>query len=196
MALWHAQDVKTYGYDKILQPVLNSLLQLESDDGGVVVSMQHKDVLVRAALVLISADNLGYHSLFGFFESFTTKKFCRFCECSRESADRNFLESLFVLRNKTSYDAAVKAIGSANHNMKETGIKRGCILNQLKYFHVTGNHCVDGMHDLLEGIGSYEVSLVLEALVADLLPVIQEQFMSSQNMNHHIRLLHPCPQHL
>jgi hypothetical protein len=74
---------------------------------------------------------------------------------------------MFVLRSKESYDATVSAIGSANHNTTETGIKRGCIFNQLKYFHVIGNYCVDRIHDLLEGVAPYEVSLVLQALTED-----------------------------
>jgi hypothetical protein len=74
---WYAQDVKTYGYSKILKPVLNSLLELGSDD-GVTVHLHHRDVLVCAALVLISADNLGFYSLFGFFESLQPGSFVAF----------------------------------------------------------------------------------------------------------------------
>jgi hypothetical protein len=87
VALWHAQDVKTYkGYDKILEPVVHDLKILESDS-GMSVTVSNKEVLVRAALVLVSADNLGINSLFGFSEGFTAKKFCRFSECTREESD-------------------------------------------------------------------------------------------------------------
>ena len=34
IALWYVQDAKTYGYSKILQPVVTSLLKLESDEGA------------------------------------------------------------------------------------------------------------------------------------------------------------------
>ena len=89
VALWHAQDVKTYGYDRILDPVLKSLLQLESDNGALVL-INGQTILVKAALVLFSADNLGFNSLFGFTERFTATRFCRFCECTREETDRFF----------------------------------------------------------------------------------------------------------
>jgi len=49
---------------------------LESDK-GVEVFVNNVSVTVRAALAVISADNLGYHSLFGFLESFSANTFCR-----------------------------------------------------------------------------------------------------------------------
>ncbi len=52
-----------------------------------------------------------------------------------------------------------KTTSSAN-----TGVKRGCILNQLQHFHVTSNWVVDAMHDILEGVAPFELSLILEAL--------------------------------
>jgi hypothetical protein len=74
VALWHVQDVKTYkGYDKILEPVVHDLKILESDS-GMSVTVRNKEVLVRAALVLVSADNLSINSLFGFSEGFTALK--------------------------------------------------------------------------------------------------------------------------
>jgi hypothetical protein len=69
----------------ILEPIVQSLMLLESDD-GVDVSVNGCIVKVRAALAIFSADNLGYHSLFGFLESFSANKFCRFCEAAKEDA--------------------------------------------------------------------------------------------------------------
>jgi hypothetical protein len=163
VAMWYAMDVKKYGYDQILAPVINSLKQLESEQ-GVLVTMRGTQLLVRASLVMVSADNLGFNSLFGFSESFNALKFCRFCETTRMQAERCFTEDQFVMRTRVSYDTAVSQLNLPGHIWSETGIKRGCILNQLNHFHVTTNMCVDSMHDLLEGVAPYELSLILEQL--------------------------------
>ena len=166
VALWHALDVKSYnGYDKILAPVVNSLRNLESAD-GIKISIRGQQMCIRACLVLFSVDNLGFNSLFGFNESFRARKFCRFCDSTREAAETCYEEKHFMLRTRNAYNYAVsiadpskKATSSAN-----TGVKRGCILNQLQHFHVTSNWVVDAMHDILEGVAPFKLSLILEAL--------------------------------
>jgi hypothetical protein len=164
VALWHAQDVKTYkGYDKILEPVVRDLKMLESES-GMSIMMRNKTVLVRAALVLLSADNLGINSLFGFSESFNARKFCRFCECTREDTDCKYMETDFVRRSRSSYDSAVACIGKPSYDPRVTGIKKQCILNELQHFHVMENNSVDAMHDFLEGIVPFELGLLLVEL--------------------------------
>jgi hypothetical protein len=166
VALWYAADVKSYGYDKIFEPIVNSLQKLESDE-GVEIRLGNKEVTVRACLVFISADNLGYNSLFGFCESFAATKFCRFCECNREEANSLFAESQLKLRSRDSYNTAVSRVGSASYDQQMTGIKRGCLLNNLQYWHVTENFAVDVMHDILEGIAGFELALILNGIAAD-----------------------------
>lgn len=151
LGLWYAHDVKTYGYDKLMRPIVDALKMLETDV-GVRVNVNGKSVTVRGILSLFSADNLGLHSLFGFLESFSAIKFCHFCECTKETSQKNFIESQFVMRTKDSYDNAVAKLDDPECNPSSTGIKRGCILNELTYFHVVENNSVDAMHDLLEGI--------------------------------------------
>ena len=53
-------------------------------------------VKVRAALALFSANNLGYHSLFGFLENFKARKFCRLCEARKDISQEKFFESDYV----------------------------------------------------------------------------------------------------
>lgn len=40
------------------------------------------------------------------------------------------------------------------------GVKRTCLLNDLQYFHVSDNYAVDIMHDILEGVGQFELKLL------------------------------------
>lgn len=90
--MWYVQDMKTYGYNKILGKVVHNLQQLESDN-GTTVCVQGESVVVKACLVLMSADNLGFSALFGFCESFTATRFCHFCTISRDEANCCFRES-------------------------------------------------------------------------------------------------------
>ncbi len=45
------------------------------------------------------------------------------------------------------------------------GIKGSCALNKLRYWHSTENNVSDLMHDFLEGVGPFEVKLVLWSLI-------------------------------
>jgi hypothetical protein len=40
--------------------------------------------MVHGAVVVFSADSLGVNSLFGFLVSFSARKFCRYCEATKE----------------------------------------------------------------------------------------------------------------
>jgi hypothetical protein len=164
VAIWHAQDVKTHGgYDKILSPVVQDLKKLESDEG---MSMIVRDapVIVRAAVVLISADNLGFNSLLGFSEGFSAKKFCRFCDCIRDETDTHYVEADCSIRTVGSYNASVACIHDQSYDPRARGIQRGCILNQLQYFHPMQNYLIHVMHDFLEGVVPFELGLILTEL--------------------------------
>lgn len=77
--LCRSVDVKTFGYERILQPLLKDLQLLENQ--GIYIS--RLGTSVRGTVLYISSDNLGAHSLAGFQESFNVDKFCRFCLASR-----------------------------------------------------------------------------------------------------------------
>lgn len=87
--------------------------------------------------------------------------FCRFC-----IADKNECQRLFT-------DDCPNKLGNkvlhAEHcsNLQDPtvassfGFKRICILNELQYFSVVDNYAVDLMHDILEGVGQFELKLLL-----------------------------------
>lgn len=60
--LWHSLDVKRYGYDKILAPVVKQLSDLESEK-GLSATVHGQPVAVHGTVVAFSADNLGAHSV-------------------------------------------------------------------------------------------------------------------------------------
>ena len=74
-ALFHSQDIKTYGFDAILRPLVNDLKVLETQ------GIEVKDVAghVRGSIVQVVGDNLGLNSILGFVESFSSTYCCRLC---------------------------------------------------------------------------------------------------------------------
>lgn len=50
-------------------------------------------------------------------------------------------------------------------NPSMTGPKRDSALNSLTFYHITDDTAPDVMHDILEGVGPYEIKLVLNALI-------------------------------
>ena len=55
-------DVQRYSYESILQPIVSSLQRLESEQ-RVTVSLDGKNEVIRAIVILFSADKLGAHTL-------------------------------------------------------------------------------------------------------------------------------------
>ncbi len=88
LSLFHAQDVKNYGVDAILKPLVEDLKVLESS--GIEVSFSKEPLFGTVAQV--TGDNLGMHTLFGFMESFSAHYFCRFCLVDKKTSQSFFSE--------------------------------------------------------------------------------------------------------
>jgi hypothetical protein len=164
LGLWYALDVKRYGYDKILLPVFQHLKQLESED-GLKGSVFGNAVAMHGVLIAFSADNLGAHSLFGYLESFSANHPCRFCLADKTDVQEKFMEKLLIMRTPENYDDSVKRCRTAAYSASDTGIKGGCLLNNLQFFHCTEQSVPDCMHDICEGVAPFEIKLVLQALI-------------------------------
>ena len=74
-ALCHAQDIKTYGFDTIIEPIVSDLKVLETD--GIKVPMFKSPV--HGSIAQVTGDNLSIHGLFWFVESFSARNCCHFC---------------------------------------------------------------------------------------------------------------------
>lgn len=48
---------------------------------------------------------------------------------------------------------------------KYFGIKERCIFNDLEYYHIYENQCVDIMHDLYEGVLRYDMANIISKLI-------------------------------
>lgn len=98
----------------------------------------------------------------GFVESFVGNHFCRQFKMHRNDMRYATTEISDFVRRQRDYDIDV-----ATDDPSTTGIKTTCLLNDVHNFHVTNNFAPDIMHDLLEGVCSLEVHLVLETLIQD-----------------------------
>lgn len=164
--LCKSADVKYFGLESVLKPLLRDLRDLETV--GVYVDLLGKDV--KGVLGHVSADNLGAHTIGGFYESFNVSHFCRFCLIDK--GDLQNVPALnkkdFRYRTKENYSFQIQRIFENPELSQLYGIKKGCALNEsLEYFNIVEGLPPDICHDLLEGIVPYEIALCLSKFIRD-----------------------------
>ena len=171
-ALFHAQDIKRYGFDLILEPLVNDLKVLETE-GLKIPMFEH---LIHGTIVQVTGDNLGLHGLFGFVESFSARYCCCFCLLEKHCFQTVFCEDdpEVVLRTVDMHKQHCQTIQTDPTLPHVYGVKRSCLLNSLQYFNTANNFSVDIMHDILEGVAQFEVKLVLQ--------YIQENFLNAEQL--------------
>lgn len=170
-ALFHSQDIKRYGFNTILEPIVHDLKILETE--GLHIATQG---VIRGTLIQVTGDNLGLHGLFGFVESFGARYCCRFCLLEKDCFQSVFSEDdpKVILRTVDMHSHHCQTIQTNSTLPHVYGVKRTCLLNSLKYFHTANNFSVDLMHDILEGVAQFEVKLVLQ--------YIQSNFLNAEEL--------------
>lgn len=147
-ALCKTQDVKTFGYDQIVKPLLKDLQLLENQG----IYINRLGTSVRGTVIYVSSDNL----------DFNVEHFCRFCVASKKDIQTCSVRcGSFVLRTKESHNLDISKLNENPKLKSVNGVKSVCVLNELQYF-----HCItDFLHDLLEGIVPFELCLCLKKLI-------------------------------
>ncbi|KYN20118.1 hypothetical protein ALC57_07546 [Trachymyrmex cornetzi] len=140
------------------RPVINELKSLQ--DNGILVHTANGNQRVYFCFCLLLADNLGFHSVTGFTESFNANYYCRFCKEHKLVMKRQVRENVLLLRNKENYETDILI-----NNVSLTGIKDRCVWNELQAYHVVTNLVADLMHDILEGICHYDLCAILEEII-------------------------------
>ena len=158
VALYNAGDVKTYGFDPILQPLVDDMNDLEKD--GLHITTDIFEGTVKVGIAQVTGDNLGVNGILGFVESFISHYFCRNCKMHIAEMRRALIAIYQLNRTHANYCEDLEA-----NDPTSTGVKVPCLLNNLEHFHVTTNYVPDVMHDLLEGVCGLEVHLVLADLI-------------------------------
>lgn len=178
VALFFSQDLRNefISFNNILKPIVEDIKILE--ESGIEIG----NILIKGTLCTFSFDNLGANTCFGFVESFRANYFCRICEMHREETQKVIKEDLKKLRSATEYNLKFlnnKKLIFTNF-CESKGIKRYCILNELKHFHTLVNYNVDVMHDVLEG----SVPFVLKHFFKH---IIQSNILQLEEINNRIK---------
>lgn len=176
--LCNSNDVKTFGFEKILEPLVKDIQILENQG----LFIQRLGASVKGTVLFVSADNLAAHSLAGFQESFTVDKCCRFCLASRSNIQTTEVRSgSFPLRTKLTHEANVLEVKQNQHVMNVNGVKSDSVLSKLTYFHTITGFPPDFLHDRLEGIAPVELSLCLNKLISNKYFTLDELTSAIQN---------------
>ncbi|KAK0137993.1 hypothetical protein N1851_025801 [Merluccius polli] len=138
-----------------VRPIVEEIKCLETD--GIRITSPDFQGVVKCIIAQVVGDNLGLNAILGYIESFSGHHVC--CWCSVERTVKTLTLAL-LMRSRASHQDDL-TIG----NPTLTGLKRDSFLNNLKFYHVTDNVAPDVMHDILEGIGPYEVKLILNSLI-------------------------------
>ncbi|XP_024118247.1 uncharacterized protein LOC112139642, partial [Oryzias melastigma] len=159
--LCKSEDLKTFGYQKIFEPLLQDLVVLENQG----IYIEHLGAFVKGTIQYVVADNLGAHGLAGYVEGFSGEYFCRFCTASRseiESPKTNVND--FKLRTEEAHHDHVAA--ATQQGVACFGVKSSCVLaDSLSFFKVTEGFPPDLAHDLFEGIVPFELAECFKILI-------------------------------
>lgn len=154
VALCKTEDLKYTDecFDSIGDLIRNELKNLETV--GFTITHNDKHVQMKAALAIISSDNLGGNGVFGFMECFRSHQYCRICTCDRGECQKNIQENKEKLRTKEMYADYFDNLPKNQEvdTVLTNGIKKYCIFNDLENFNTTDNVSVDLMHDAFEGV--------------------------------------------
>lgn len=110
----------------------------------------------------MTGDNLGLHSLLTVRIIIQFKLFLLIFLVDKQTSQTVFSDDdpRITLHNKVVHAQHCNDL-KADPTLPSTfGVKRTCLLNDLQYFHVSDNHAVDIMHDILEGVGQFELKLL------------------------------------
>lgn len=154
--------MRIYGYEKVLEPLLQDLVTLESQ--GIFIA-QIGD-FVKGTIQCVIADNLGAHGIAEFIQSFSGEYVCRFCVAQKsEIQEKEVSSGAFTLRCKYSHEIHVR---SAQDNAKPCySVKRQCIFSShLSHFNVCTGYPPDVAHDILEGMLPVELAHCLNLLIS------------------------------
>jgi len=176
-AVCFSASLKTYGFSKILQPLINDLITL--NDRGVTVVRPEGEFCFKGSLLFVVADNLAAHGIGGFMESFSSMHPCRFCLISKSSLQTAPCSGSSCLRTPDTYSSQLQRVLRNKHLGKVYGIKENSCLNSIPNFHVVGGLPSDIMHDLLEGVACDVLECVLRYCV-------MSNFISLEYLNEQI----------
>lgn len=113
-----------------------------------------KKVYIQCVAVL--GDNLGSNEIRGMTTSFNNTPFCRICKAQSQEGKKMIQENISLLRNVDNYKKDL-----CQNEVSETGVKQGCVFNEIIGYEFTEHQVLDPMHDVLEGVGKYVMRSII-----------------------------------
>ncbi|XP_053597691.1 uncharacterized protein LOC128668555 [Microplitis demolitor] len=158
-------DARKYGFSRILQPFLNDLELLESDD-GLLVQTENGNFTLCATIAAFCGDGLAVYDVFNLLGP-SAYQFCRMSMYSRDDLHAGSLE-FGEERTTELFEEQYNYLELNNFSAEsktQTGVRGKCCLNKSKYLHISCNKMFDPMHDFLCGIYPMIIKLVLKEYV-------------------------------
>ena len=170
LAVVKTADLKKYGFDEVLKPLLDDLQKLASDD-GYHFTVGNSTIPLRGAVSVFCGDTPASQLAGGFKEGVAfAMKCCRHCEASQADMQNIFDESQCVLRSEARLESQYKRMDSfpalAQHYSVNYGLDRKSILSEFPGFKITEQLPQDLMHILLEGVMPNVVKYLLQHYIA------------------------------
>lgn len=146
------------GIDSIIELIVQDFKYLEQF--GITVDGE----LLKGFLINVCFDNLGGNWLYGLKEKFSSDFFCRMCEMTLKECQKFTHELQSKLRNIESYEQIIQMLEQNLETNFTTskGFSRNCLLNEIRFFHILENVCVDPMHDIIEGVAAFFTEQFIE----------------------------------
>lgn len=165
VCLCHSDDINKStqaDFNNIWHLIIEDMSKLETE--GISVGSKK----IKGAICYPSFDNLGANIALGFAGSFSAHYFCRFCECNSFECSTSIDELESKIRTEENYASRIKTIESLDKidYRRTCGVKRDCLLNELKHFHVTKNISADILHDIYEGAMPFVLNLIIDFMIA------------------------------
>ena len=91
LTLCSHEDVKKYGFGKVLSPFIHDLAKLESDEGITFKFDNDETFVLRATLISLCGDGLAIHEVYDLLGP-SANMFCRMCLYSRNDLHAGFFE--------------------------------------------------------------------------------------------------------
>jgi len=159
--LFHSSDRQKFGNSVIFKPLIDELNYLKNT--GIEIETDELKVNLKFELGVIIGDNLGIHSITGFVESFSSNHPCRVCNIKKEELRKQCYADDNLLRTVEQYNIDVN-----EGDVSNSGVKEKCVWHDVIGFNVLDQVGVDIMHDILEGVGKYDLAFLISYYVHDL----------------------------
>ncbi|XP_022166134.1 uncharacterized protein LOC111030773, partial [Myzus persicae] len=143
--------------------VKETITRRKEKETGIYVNTDVFKGILKFELGVLVGDNLGIHSITGFVESFSSNYPCRVCKMRKDEIKKQCYVDKTMLRTVEQYYFDV-----IEGNVSDSGIKEGCVWNNVQGFNVLDQVGMDVMHDILEGVGKYDLAFLILYYVEDL----------------------------